>query len=217
MIRIDVPESWRSTAAVVASVDETDLAESFTEAEHARIASFRREKRRREWAASRMAAKLLAVETGLCHSLTDCTVASAYRRPALTIHGEESAIGVSITHSDGAGAAAISPNRIGIDLQLVRPMKDRSTKFFLNDDELGIWRESNLADPLIHLWCAKEAGYKLHAMPGWYRGVKIELVEERPDGLLLKYADPLSRGSIETARLKDGFVFARARKTGTRG
>ena len=217
MIRIEVPESWRSTVAVVASVDETDLAESFTEAEHARIASFPREKRRREWAASRMAAKLLAVETGLCASFRDCTVASAYRRPALTIHGEPSALGVSITHSDGAGAAAISPTRIGIDLQLVRPMKDRSTKFFLNDDELEIWRNSSLADPLIHLWCAKEAGYKLHAMPGWYRAVKIELVEERADGLLLKYTDPLSQGTIETVRLEDGFVFGKARKTGARG
>jgi phosphopantetheinyl transferase len=216
MIRLDVPEPWRTTVAVVASVDEGDLAESFTESERARIASFRREKRRREWAASRMAAKLLAVEMGLCPSLTDCTVASAYRRPVLTIHGEESAIGVSITHSDGSGAAAISPTRIGIDLQLVRPMKERSTKFFLNDDELGIWRGLRLADPLIHLWCAKEAGYKLHAMPGWYRGVKIELLEERSDGLLLTYADPLSQGSIETARLEGGFVLGKAEKTGTR-
>jgi phosphopantetheinyl transferase len=214
MIRIDVPEPWRSVVAVVASVDEADLAASFIEAERTRIASFPREKRRREWAASRMAAKLLAVETGLCDALTDCTVASAYRRPSLTIRGKESAIGVSITHSDGAGAAAISSTRIGIDLQLVRPMKDRSTKFFLNDDELEIWRESRLADPLIHLWCAKEAGYKLHAMPGWYRGVKIELVEERSDGLLLTYADSLSRGTIETARLKDGFVLGKAEARG---
>ena len=73
---------------------------------------------------------------------------------------------------------------------------------------------ASLADPLIHLWCATEAGYKLHAMPGWYRAVKIELVEERADGLLLKYTDPLSQGTIETVRLEDGFVFGKARGQG---
>lgn len=214
MNRIEVPEPWRSTVAVVGSLDESDLDLHFTEAERQRIASFKREKRRREWAASRMAAKLLAVETGLCDSLTDCSVDSAYTRPVLSIRGRASEAGVSITHSDGAGAAALSPTRIGIDLQMVRPMKDRSTKFFLNDDELGIWRGLSLADPLIHLWCAKEAGYKLHAMPGWYRAVKIALLSERPDGVLLTYEDPRSRGSIETARLEGGFVFAIARSRG---
>lgn len=213
MKRVEVPERWRRFVAIVSEVEEEELRLHFTDEERARIASFPREKRRREWASSRMAAKLLAVETGLCEALSSCSVASAYSRPSLSLDGSPSDLGVSITHSEGAGAAALSNQRIGIDLQRVRPMKERSTKFFLNDSELEFRERLRLADPLIHLWCAKEAGYKLHALPGWYRGVKVALVEEREEGLLLSYEDRLSRGSIETARLDEEFVLAIARPT----
>ncbi|HVR42935.1 MAG TPA: 4'-phosphopantetheinyl transferase superfamily protein [Thermoanaerobaculia bacterium] len=205
-----MPEEWRGEVCVVREVTGEDLA-LFQPRERERIASFPREKRRAEWAASRLAIKLLAVENGLCADPLDCSVDSAYRRPSLSIGGRRHEREVSITHSSGAGAAALSAGRIGIDLQKVRPLAERATKFFLNDDEVEAWRSVPLADSLIHFWCAKEAGYKLHAAPGWYRGVRVGLREVRREGVILDYRDSRSEGTIRTARLRDGFILALAR------
>lgn len=210
MIRVPMPAPWHAKACVVRDVTPGDLAEYFTAAERDRIASFKREKRRAEWAASRLAAKLLAVESALCDHPRDCSVDSAYRRPSLAIRGGRTDREVTITHSEGAGGAAIGATRVGLDLQKVRPLAERATKFFLNDDEVAAWRSVDLPDALIHFWCAKEAGYKIHAAPGWYRGVKVRLLEQTDSGLRLAYRDAASEGTIQTARLDDEFVLALA-------
>jgi phosphopantetheinyl transferase len=211
MIRLPMPERWTSAAAVVRDVTPDELNAFFTPAERERIASFPRAKRREEWAASRLAVKLLAVENGLCSDPRDCSVDSAYRRPSLSIRGSiDSRHHVTITHSEGAGGAAIAPGRVGLDLQKVRPIKERSTKFFLNEEEVGMWRRVSVDAPLIHFWCAKEAGYKIHAGKGWYRGVRIVLTGEGDAGLRFDYRDGSSEGTIETARLDAEFVLALA-------
>lgn len=217
MIRIAVPQHWASTAAIVRDVEEGELDRWFGPGEQERLRSFPREKRRAEWSSSRVAAKLLAVERGLCQEPLQCVVASAYRRPVLTLSGAPSALHVTITHSEGAGGAGIDAARIGIDLQQVRPLAERATKFFLSDDEVAAWRSTSLSDGLIHFWCAKEAGYKLHARRGWYKGVRIRLVGEREDGVDLEYEDAASSGTIETRTLDDGFVLALARMTQSMG
>lgn len=210
MIRIPMPVRWSTTACVVREVTPAELDSCFTAAERERLASFPRAKRREEWAASRLAVKLLAVKNGLAGDCRECSVDSAYRRPSLSIGGAPHPNEITITHSDGAGGAAISARRIGLDLQKVRPLAERATKFFLNDDEVAAWRSLDLDDALIHFWCAKEAGYKIHARKGWYRGVRIALVGTTPDGLRFDYRDGASEGTIETARLADGFVLALA-------
>lgn len=211
MKRIEVPERWRKSVAVVEGVTAEDLERWFTPAEMERLASFPRPKRRAEWSASRLAMKLLAVENGLCDDLRSCSVATAYRRPSLSIAGAPADIEISITHSEGAGGAALSDARIGIDLQKVRPLKERATKFFLDDDEVAAWRGVDLPHSLIHFWCAKEAGFKIHASRGWYRGVKVALREVRDEGLRFDYRDSLSEGTIETAALENDFILAVAR------
>jgi hypothetical protein len=208
MIRIPMPSRWDTKACVVHDVTPSDLDAFFTRAERERIASFKRERRREEWAASRIALKLLAVENGLCGDPHECSVDSAYRRPSLSIRGSAPAREISITHSAGAGGASISGRRVGIDLQKARPLAEKATKFFLNDDEVAAWRSVDLEDSLIHFWCAKEAGYKIHAARGWYRAVRISLLEATTGGLIFAYRDAASEGTIETARLGDGFVLA---------
>lgn len=211
MKRISVPEQWRKSVCIIEDVNAEDVDQWFTEKEKERLDTFARPKRRAEWSASRLAMKLLAVENGLCDDLRACSVATAYRRPSLSIGGAPAGKEISITHSAGAGGAAVSDARIGIDLQKVRPLKDRATKFFLNEDEVETWRSLDLDHSLIHFWCAKEAGYKIHAARGWYRGVKISLKEAREDGLLFDYRDAGSEGTIETAALEDEFVLAVAK------
>lgn len=203
-----MPSRWRAKACVVQQVTPADLDAFFTDAERERIASFPRAKRREEWAASRLAVKWLALENGLCAEARACAVDSAYRRPSLSIGGSVQAREISITHSEGAGGAAMSHSRIGLDLQKVRPLAERATKFFLNDDEVAAWRSVELEDSLIHFWCAKEAGYKIHAGKGWYRAVRISLLEPASDGLRFTYRDAASEGTIETERLEGGMVLA---------
>lgn len=216
MIRIAVPPHWASTVAIVRDVGDAELDRWFTADEQEKLRSFAREKRRAEWSSSRVAAKLLALERGLCPEPHQCVVASAYRRPHLSLSGSPSELHVTITHSEGAGGAGIDPARIGIDLQKVRPLAERATKFFLSDDEVAAWRSTSVADGLIHFWCAKEAGYKLHARRGWYKGVRIRVIGERDDGVDLEYEDAASSGTIETRTLADGFVLALARMTSSK-
>ncbi|HUP63810.1 MAG TPA: 4'-phosphopantetheinyl transferase superfamily protein [Thermoanaerobaculia bacterium] len=214
MIRIELPEEWRREVCVVREVTAEELDAHFTAEERQRIESFPREKRRAEWSASRLALKLLSTETGLCDTARECVSTSAYRRPALELRGRLSELQISITHSEGAGGAAISKERIGIDLQKIRPLAERATKFFLSRAEVDMWRALDLEDSLIHLWCAKEAGYKLHALPGWYKGVQVDLEAAHPEGLCLRYRDPRSEGTIETRRIGDDFILAVAKMEG---
>ena len=112
MKRVALPEAWRSRAIVIA---ETDLPDDwFTAGELATAGSFRLEKRQTEWKRSRIAAKQLAIDLGLCVSPRDCMVERPeLRAPGVTRH-------VSISHSGAYAGAAIDAGPIGIDVERVR-------------------------------------------------------------------------------------------------
>ncbi len=99
MNRVALPEPWRGRAIVIR---ETHPADSwFMPAELATAASFRLPKRIDEWKRSRMAAKQLAIDLGLCASPEECRVERPWLyTPAGTRY-------VSISHSGGFAGAAI--------------------------------------------------------------------------------------------------------------
>lgn len=206
-----VPAEWSRTLCVVSDVAENEREAFLTEDEFKRLRSFAREKRRMEWSASRIAVKLLAVERGLCSDPKHCSVTSSYQKPVLRIGGGGDPYHVSISHSSGAGAAAIDSGPIGIDIQKLRDLNPRATKFFLKGPELAQLEGSAVADGLIHFWCAKEAAYKLKAGRGWLKRVTIDLRGESRDGLSFSLSYPVE-GTVDTFRIGEDFIAAVARQ-----
>ena len=70
----------------------------------------------------------------------------------------------SLSHTDGLVAVAISDSPVGVDCELIRPMKAGIEKKMLTECEL---RELGLTSPedrdiyILDSWCSKEAVFKM--------------------------------------------------------
>jgi len=201
MERVPLPESWRGRAIVVTAVDFSD--DWFTSEEIAHIATLRLPKRAAEWKSSRVAAKQLALDLGLCASPRECTV----ERPWLRVAGAPRH--VSISHSGPYAGAAISVEPIGIDVERVRHLSESAAHLFLSDAEERAMRNVRLAYPIIHFWAAKEAAWKK-------RGGTIETLKRVPIKLEAETATGLRFDDVETFATGD-LVVALTRPTGAAG
>lgn len=206
-----VPDPWAKTVCIVSDVSEPERQAYLTPAELKRVREFAREKRRAEWAASRIGAKLLALALGLCDDAQECSIVSSYSKPHLQIGPKGRGLHVSISHSEWAGAAAIDRVPIGLDIQKIRELKPRITKFFLKDEEVAQMQGTRIEHPLIHFWCAKEAAYKLRAGRGWLKRVTIDLQAETGGGLGFTLSDPVA-GTVNTFRVDEHYIAAVARQ-----
>ena len=167
----------------------------FTEAELAEANAFKLPKRRDEWLLSRAAAKQLAVQLGLAGDRRAVTVA----RPFLLIGGQRTEWQVSLSHSGPYAAAAIAQEPVGVDIQVIREIADRTTHLFLKPEEEEVLRRCTLPHRLLHFWCAKEAAFKRCADDVvTLRQLHLQLLEERADGLLFD--------AVETVQLGDAIV-----------
>ena len=208
MKRIERGAQW-SRVRIVGEPTAEEISEHLTEDELAVIASFRMDDRKREWAATRIAAKLLAIDLRLCTVPRDCSIPTHSERPFLRLPGEiENVPHCSLSHSGGFGAAIIDDTPVGIDLQELTEIQPRTQKYFLNDDERPIADEVSIAEPLLHLLAAKEAVWKLEPGEGWYRSGRVVLERETSDGLILEFRREATRGTVETRRLDERFVLA---------
>jgi phosphopantetheinyl transferase len=131
---------------------------------------FKLEKRRREWMLSRAAAALLP-----------------------------EAKFVSYSHSAPYAAAAKDDAPVGIDVQVVRGIEERTAHLFLNEAETEMMSRCTLAHRLLHFWCAKEAEWKRHG------GVTVTL-KRTPIVLLGERSDGLRFDVVETMAIHDVIV-----------
>lgn len=189
---IELPQSWRSRAIVIAGI--TPNLDWFTEEELREAEGLRREKRRDEWMAARFAAKQLALTRGLCADPRGCSVV----RPRLVVEGDEPHY-VSISHSGRFAAAAIDDRPVGIDVQEIRDVDERTSKFFLTQPEIKAMRSCAIAHRLLHFWCAKEAEWKR-------RGGDPLTLKQVPLALVAESASGLRFDSVETVALPDAIV-----------
>lgn len=203
---LELPEFARRYACVVDAYSESDLRTYIAPAEEVATRSFKSEKRRGEWVASRIAARHLAMERRYVAAPLDLRIASDLRPPRALAGGSE--LFVSFSHSHGAGAAALSDERIGVDLERVRAVDRRLQKFFLHGDEAEQAAKLHRDEALIHLWAAKEAAFKLIASLTLLKDVRLTDFFEDADGLDLGFAGATIRGSVRTARLSEDFVIA---------
>jgi phosphopantetheinyl transferase len=162
---------------------------AFTSAELAVADTFKLESRSREWLLSRLAAKRLAVQLGLTGDLRSVTV----ERPFLVVDGHVTDWRVSLSHSAPYAGAAIARAPIGLDVQVVRELDERSAHLFLSPEETDQLHRCTLPHRILHFWCAKEAAWKQRS--GEFvtlRQVPLMLVEEREHGLLFDTVETLA-------------------------
>jgi phosphopantetheinyl transferase len=162
---------------------------AFTEAEFAVANTFKLESRRREWLLSRLAAKQLAVQLGLASDLRAITV----ERPFLVVDGQVTDWRVSLSHSAPYAGAALARAPIGLDVQVVRELDERSAHLFLSPEETDQLNRCTLPHRILHFWCAKEAAWKQRSEEFvTLRQVPLTLVAEREHGLLFDTVETLA-------------------------
>jgi len=178
-------------------VRDTDLAiSSFTDAELAIADAFKLESRRREWLLSRMAAKQLAIQLGLAGDPRAITI----ERPFLLIDGALTDWRVSLSHSAPYAGAAISRTLLGVDVQVVRELDERSAHLFLSPEETDQLHRCTLPHRILHYWCAKEAAWKQRSEEFvTLRQVPLTLAAERADGLLFETVETLALDEVMVA------------------
>ena len=192
MKRISLPESWRGRAIVIG--DALFSNDWFTDEEMATAAAFRWPRRRAEWKHSRIAAKQLAIELGLCKLPRECVVDRPWLRA-----GDEPRY-VSIAHSGGYAGAAIDIAPIGIDVERVRELKESAAHLFLTDSETSAVRDCDIPHAMLHFWAAKEAAWKrLGGEVGTLKRVPLNLEEETATGLLFDQVETFATGQIVVA------------------
>ena len=94
---------------------------------------------------------------------------------------------ISISHTKGFSAIAISPKPVGIDIQDFRDKILSISKKFINSNERDLIDPSSIKE-LTLVWCIKEATYKVHRKPGldFKDEIKIQSISENLTHSIIK-------------------------------
>lgn len=188
---------WDSRHVTVTRFDADDDPNAMlTPDELAEAGAFRLEKRRREWTLARAVAKRLAVSCGVAADPLRVTVA----RPFLCVDAVATEWYVSLSHSGEYAGAILDRAPVGIDVQMVRPVRESAAHLFLSDRELGAMQECAIDDRLLHFWCAKEAAWKQRSSQfTTLKQVPLRVEEVRVRGLLFDAAETWRAGDVIVA------------------
>lgn len=205
---LEISDSLMPNVAVVTDFDAGDTAMLIRGEEQAAASALKSDKRRREWIASRIAARHLAAKLAAIEPRE--LVIDSLARPPHARHGEDSFF-VSFSHSGGAGAAALDRSRVGVDLEQIRPIDDRLRKFFLHDDESHAAAAIDVEHLLIHLWAAKEAAFKHVSSLALLKEIRFTTIAQRgEESIEARFAGGGMSGVVTTQRAGT-FVLALAR------
>ncbi|MHB0971516.1 MAG: 4'-phosphopantetheinyl transferase family protein [Thermoanaerobaculia bacterium] len=213
MRRLAVPQRWSRVIALVEALEPGDLEPGvyFTSEELDLAPHFSLAQRRDEWLAARLAAKLLAVELGICRTAAECRIERSGRAPEIVLAEGIAPVSLSISHSHGKGAAAIMQQSAGIDLEGMRPIEPRVERFFLHPEEIAMREGLTVPDASLHLWSAKEAALKASGCET-FKDLALSLEAERDNGVELTFQWSQVSGFVETERIEEDFVLALAAK-----
>lgn len=208
MIELSLPRRFAELAAVVTRIDDDDL-RLLAEAERERAATIASPRRREEWIASRIAARLLLERAGLTDDPAAATIHSASRPPRITTASGKDVF-VSLSHSAGVGAAAVGALRVGVDLERERAVDWKLAKFFLRPAETDAARRLEVDNVLLHLWSAKEAAFKLAATATLLNDIELVDISRVSGGIRARFVSVDVSATVETFRHEAGFVLGLA-------
>ena len=104
---------------------------------------------------------------------------------------------ISISHTKGFSAIAISPKPVGIDIQDSRDKILSISKKFINSNERDLIDASSIKE-LTLVWCIKEATYKVHRKPG---------LDFRDEIKIQSISNNLSHSTVEVEKLDKKYFF----------
>ena len=195
VVSAEASSTWFEFRGEETRVAGLRLGDWFSHEEIAAVAEFKLEKRRREWVVSRVAAKRLAIERGLCEDARACIA----ERGTLMVDGAH-ATHLSLSHSEPYAAAAIGESPLGIDVQVVRELSERAAHLFLSPGEIEVMERLSIDHRLLHFWCAKEAAWKQRGGSVATLGqIPIHLVGETSSGLQFDIVETFVTGEIIVA------------------
>lgn len=181
-----LPASWRLRALVLSDVELPG--EWFRDEELREALRFPHARRREEWLSTRVAAKELALQRGLCSSPRQCSV----ERPLLVIDAMPAAY-VALSHSRRFAAAAVDDHPVGIDVEALREIDEATARFFLTDAEQEALRRSKVRHRLLHFWSAKEAAWKrLNGAVATLKQVPLTFIGESEGGLMFDLVETVA-------------------------
>ena len=134
-------------------------------------------KRRKEWLSVRvLLAKMLGADAAI-HYLES-------GKPYLAGGGRA----ISISHTNGLAAIAVSVQPVGIDIEQVGARAYHLRNYFLQDDEYDFSEIENPELFATFLWSAKESVYKLYDLPGLElkAGIRTSVFRREPNSLILE-------------------------------
>lgn len=195
MIELSLP--WRDRAVILVRFGERETVEALlSEQELEESRRFRLEKRQREWQLARAAAKQLALRVGAA----DDPRRVAVNRPRLVIDGVEAPWFVSLSHSANHAAAICGGAPVGIDVQVVRTIRESAAHLFLSDAEAQAMLACNLPDRMLHFWCAKEAAWKQRSSEfATLKQVPLMLEDAGERGLRFETVETVRRDDVIVA------------------
>ena len=152
--------------AIILSIEEVDgragaLRANLTASELETLDRLLIDKRRRDWLAGRVAAKMAGQRvTGLplsAHEVRTITEGPERGRPYLTVGA--TSMYLSITHAGDAAAAIVSDKPVGLDIEVVQPRPEIETLAFSARERrawIGLTGLERSA-AVTRAWCEKEA------------------------------------------------------------
>ena len=72
---------------------------------------------------------------------------------------------ISISHTNGAAAAAVSPLPIGVDIEVIRPVSFQTICRICDRETAQQITQTGNYSPFFAVWCKKEAHYKATGLP----------------------------------------------------
>ena len=150
-----------------------------------------------EWAASR---KLLRKMTG--YPTPFACFSDRYGKPYLPNDPRQ----ISISHSGGHAAVALSDVEVGIDLQIPTPKLNRIAPKFISEDEFEVVNSSDSDRKIQLCWSAKEAMFKLYSrgQVDFRKHLQVDLPQEiRQSGII----DGLIKKGVQHTKCNLHYVF----------
>lgn len=208
MKTIEIPPEWSRSVVIVSDFSELEARSCLQPEEISAIEGFRLPKRRHESIAARMAAKQLALVRELIAHPQQAAVVNENERPLLKIGDRISELHLSLSHTDGLGAAALGERAIGIDIERVREIPRRAWKFFLQPEEIVSVQQT--PGTAIDWWSAKEAAWKALSSSAQTTLKNVTLAPAPEHESRFSFRCGEESGEVEVRRIEQ-FVLALAR------
>jgi 4'-phosphopantetheinyl transferase len=169
---------WLLDGSRVAEVDVAFFVQQLGESEARRYLCFKRKERQRQFLLARMLLRLAVAKLMMLPPDTLGVVERDSNAPQLVLPNEKCMQpAFSISHSRGWVACAVSSNAsLGVDIEVESSARDIigiSQSAFHPSDHLWLLRQSETARlaAFYHLWCTREALYKLMSSLGSETGL----------------------------------------------